>query len=295
MPELRTLLEREMQEIRPAGYTIDDVARRREQRRRNQRVGTAVVALVIAIAAIGGVLRAFEDVRSPEGPGTRPSRTPSGPPASPSVRVLAPSGCPDFSCSGPLEPGPYRATYYKQAIAFEIASPGWLWSFTGNFAIVADDSPAEGFYDSDGIYFLLDPAIASQDCTDSAEPGVGRSVDDLVAWLEAAPGLAVSEPAPVTVGGLDGFQLDIELDSAWTQPCSWSERLPAVPLVFRKTQRGGYNWTMVQGQSMRWYILDSADGVIIVDIEDNPGGRSQNELFRTGSEIVDSMVFSPPS
>jgi hypothetical protein len=305
MPELRTLLEREMQEIRPAGYTIDDVASRREQRRRNQRIGTAVVALVIAAAAIAGVVQAFEDVRSPEGPGGQPSTTSSGPSASPSVRVLAPSGCPDFSCSGPLEPGRYRATYYNRrrrparaqgpAITFEISSPGWTWSYSGNFAIVAEDSKAEGFYDSDGMYFLLDPAIASQDCTDSAERGVGRSVDDLVTWLEAAPGLAVSEPTPVTVGGLDGFQLDIALDSAWTQPCSWSEGLPAVPLVFSGAEIGGYNWTMVQGQSMRWYILDSADGVLIVDIEDNPGGRSQNDLFRTGSEIVDSMVFSPPS
>jgi hypothetical protein len=34
-------------------------------------------------------------------------------------------------------------------------------------------------------------------------------VDDLVAWLKAAPGLAVGEPTPVTVGGLDGVQLDL--------------------------------------------------------------------------------------
>jgi TolB protein len=63
MPELGTLLEREMEQIRPAGYTLADVARTRDRRRRNQRIGTVVVALVIAGVAIGGLIRAFGDVR----------------------------------------------------------------------------------------------------------------------------------------------------------------------------------------------------------------------------------------
>jgi TolB protein len=63
MPDLGTL-EREMQAIGPARFTIVDVARRRDRRRRIQRIGTAMVALVIAGAAIGGVLLAFRHVRS---------------------------------------------------------------------------------------------------------------------------------------------------------------------------------------------------------------------------------------
>jgi len=64
MPDMGSLLEREMQEIRPADYTIGDVAHRRDRRRRNQRLGTAVVALVIAAAIIGGLLRTMGDFRS---------------------------------------------------------------------------------------------------------------------------------------------------------------------------------------------------------------------------------------
>jgi hypothetical protein len=291
MPDLGPLLEREMQEIRPAGYTIDDVARRRARRSRNQRIGTVVVALVIAGVGIGGFLQALGHGPStvPGGQGTQPSPTPSGP-ISPSVRVLAASDCPDFSCEGLLEPGRYRATYYDPTIEFEISSPGWTWSYTGNFVI--EPPGAEGPYNSDGIYFLLDPAIASQDCTDDAERGVGRSVDDLVAWLEAAPGLAVSEPTPATVGGLGGVQLDLQLDPTWEKACFWSDGLPVVPLVFSGADIGGYTWAVAPGQSMRWYVLDSDQGVIIVDIENNPGGRSRDDLLRIGGEIVDSLAFS---
>jgi TolB protein len=68
MPDLGSLLEREMQEIRPADFTIGDVARRRARRSRNQRLGTTTVALVIAVAAIGGLLKAFGDL-DPDVPG----------------------------------------------------------------------------------------------------------------------------------------------------------------------------------------------------------------------------------
>jgi len=45
-----------MQEIRPAAYTIVDVAHRRDRRARNQRIGAAIVALVVAAVTIGGLL-----------------------------------------------------------------------------------------------------------------------------------------------------------------------------------------------------------------------------------------------
>jgi TolB protein len=64
MPDLGSLLEREMQAIRPADYTLGDVARRRDRRNRNRRLGTVVVSLVIAGAAIGGLLQAFGHIRS---------------------------------------------------------------------------------------------------------------------------------------------------------------------------------------------------------------------------------------
>lgn len=216
----------------------------------------------------------------------------TSPSASPEVQVLAAADCPTFDCGGPLEPGRYQAQYGDPTVAFEIASPGWTWYYSGNLALVGDEFHAGLLYPSDGIYFLRDPAIASQDCEETAEKGVGRSVEDLVAWLEAAPGLSVSEPTPVTVGGLDGTMLDLQLDPAWTEGCPFSEGLPTVPLIFRGTDVGGYHWGIAPDQSMRWYLLETEDGVIIVDVEDNPQGLPRDEMLQTSGAIVDSLVFS---
>lgn len=210
----------------------------------------------------------------------------------PQVHILAASDCPELTCHGSLQIGVYRSTILDPAMSFEITEPGWTWDYSaGSFRLLADPAH-EDLYSPDGIYFLRDPAIASQDCEETEEPGVGRSVQDLVAWLEAAEGLAVTDPTPVTVGGLDGMVLDLQLDPGWSRPCFWSGRLPAVPLIFRGTAVGGYNWAILPDMSMRWYILDSTDGVLVIDIDDGPGGLSHDDLLETGTEIIDSLAFA---
>ena len=213
---------------------------------------------------------------------------------SPSVNVLAEADCPHYDCQGPLEPGQYHATYFDPTVSFEIGSPGWTWRYVGNFQMLATDESAEG-YDADVINFFLDPVIAGQDCKDGPEPGVERSVDDLVAWLQAAPGLTTSDPTPVTVGGLDGVRLDLEVAPEWKKDCFYSDGKPVVPLIYSSAFPGGYNWAISPPTSMRWFVLDTGIRVLIVDIEDNQRGLSRDELFRRGTEIVESFVFSSSS
>ncbi len=203
----------------------------------------------------------------------------------PEVHVLAESDCPHYDCGGALQPGLYRATYFDPSMAFEITAPGWTWLYTGNLQMFASDN--------DVINFFLDPVIAAQDCQEAPEPGVGRSVDELVAWLETAPGLTTSDRTPVTVGGLDGVRLDLELDPRWDRTCFFSEGKPVVPLVYSSAFPGGYNWAISPPTSMRWYVLGAGNRVLIVDIEDNPDGLSRDDLFQSGTEIVESFTFSP--
>lgn len=217
-------------------------------------------------------------------------------PASSDVHILAASDCHEYSCEGPLEPGRYRATYSTPSFEFEITSPGWTWVYSGSFVMVADPTGAtEGPIGPDGIYFLRKPSIASRDCGESPEPDVGRSVDDLLAALEVTPGLTLTEPMAVTIGGVDGVQIDLEVDPAWKQTCVFSEGLPAVPLIIRGTDIGGYHWAIVRGQWMRWYILDTGEDVMIVDVEDGPEGLSRDELLQSTDEILASLEFSASS
>ena len=148
---------------------------------------------------------------------------------------------------------------------------------------------------ADGIYFLHDPVIAARDCEDGPRTRrrSGRS-SDLVAWLETAPGLSVSEPTPVTVGGFDGMQLDIEIAPEWKQDCFFSDgtsppcrssstgRLPSAGTTGRSSPSsrcGGSSSMPRTGSSSSTSRM----------IRREP---SADELFQTGGEIVETFAFS---
>jgi hypothetical protein len=59
MTELRTLVERDMVRAGSPSYTFEDLSRRRERKRRTQRLTTTVLALVLVAAGIAGLMRAW--------------------------------------------------------------------------------------------------------------------------------------------------------------------------------------------------------------------------------------------
>lgn len=213
-----------------------------------------------------------------------------------STDVITIPSCDTVPCQGPLEPGAYRTDFYEHPITYEftVSDPGWTWYYSGTFRIVTGDTPTDGLTrSSEGVYVLRDPVAASSTCEEVPEPGVGRSVDDLAAWLEQQPGLDVSGRQPVTISGLRGLQMDLVIDPDWTKTCSFSERLPAVPLVVNNSDFAGYHLAIVPGLSMRWFLLPWDDGTILVDIDNSRGRMSADELLRAATPIVASFVFSP--
>ena len=71
MIEERVLLERAIRSVKPEPGLTDRIYRRRNRKRRNQRIATAVVALVLAALAIGAVFTAFRHAGT-----TRPADSP---------------------------------------------------------------------------------------------------------------------------------------------------------------------------------------------------------------------------
>lgn len=72
MTDYRSLLEHDLRLAGPAGFSFDDLARRRNRKQRNQRLGTAALALVLTAVTIGLLVRAFPVDRAPR-PADRPT------------------------------------------------------------------------------------------------------------------------------------------------------------------------------------------------------------------------------
>jgi streptogramin lyase len=73
MSDTRSVLERELRRVGPPRFDLGDVARRRNRKQRNRRLGTVALAFVLAAVSVAGLVRAFNLAGAPEpGDGTQP-------------------------------------------------------------------------------------------------------------------------------------------------------------------------------------------------------------------------------
>src|SRR5919112_3455313 len=99
-----------------------------------------------------------------------------------------------------LQPGQYRTEEFATSFSFRIGK-GWendapeafdillLWRKTGGLGAV-------------NVQRVYEPSK-------SGRPIVANTPEDLVGWLEHHPYLKTSDPEPVSVGGVEGQQLDV--------------------------------------------------------------------------------------
>lgn len=191
--------------------------------------------------------------------------------AAPGVWWLA--GCPNELCLGALDAGTYQSQYIVPRLdpnaAWEPDFGGLTYSVPGGWAnsndapesfelVPASEMPPVAESDRRrNIGVFRQPSAMTQDrpCSDEVEPGVGRTVDDLVAWLRTVPGLVTTEPNPITIDGRSGQSLDISLDPSWTATCE-GESEPLLTYLNPGLAVG-------EGQRARLILLDLGDSDVV--------------------------------
>ena len=251
----------------------------------------AAAAAVLIVAVVGWNLLP----RQGPGPGGSPTASPTATPVG-STPTDSPTPTPvktaslcapaDPECTGPLAAGMHTTSKLLTPFTF-VVPEGWSKPLDEPGAV--NLQTIESSYDAI-IGVWPDWAIASQGtCTADPEPGVGRTVDDLVNFLVDHPGLVTSDPQPVSVGGLDGTLLDIRADAAWRGPC-----FPRVNLFTHRSTIDDVGWWDIDDSDrLRLYFLDAGDGrVVNVDIQ-----TSEAEDYETfldlATPVVESFDFTP--
>lgn len=194
---------------------------------------------------------------------------------------------PSGPVDSPLPAGTHTSTVFQPTVTFTVPDG---WALATDSAGYLELRPAG--QEIVGIHLFRGVAAASQDasCPTAAQAGVGTSSSELVAWMRGLPGLVVSSPALVAVGGLRGVSVDIAIAAGWTQSCSFANGLPTVPLLVETGV--GLRWVLAGGERLRLYVLDLPDGgSLIVDIDDFDGSNIAT-LISQATPIVKSMTFA---
>jgi hypothetical protein len=206
--------------------------------------------------------------------------------------------CPNIeggSCLGELSAGTYTTKVFDPALTY-VVPDGWqnLEDTPGNFLLVPPRFDLAGVSTggSDYIGVYTSVVAGSAECStpplaERPEPGVGTTPDAIAAAFVARPGLIVTTPQQVSVGGRDGVVLDILMDPTWTGSCFYSQGNPVVPLI-QGAGPPGLDHSMGPGLTMRAYLLENGVGTLLIEISGTLGGSPLDDY----SEIVSGFQFA---
>jgi hypothetical protein len=195
-----------------------------------------------------------------------------------------PSGSP--SPAG-LPAGAYTSRTFAPAVTATLPAGWWNPSDDADYFAL---QPVES--DQVGIHVFRTPRAASQDaaCPLTAAPGVDSGSVGLLTWIRARPGLAVSNPRLVVVGGLSGTEIDIHIADGWTASCPFANGIPTVPLFIGGS--GSLRWVIAGSERLRLDILDvPAGGMVVVD-QDAFDGADFDSFVNAAAPIVRSLRFA---
>jgi hypothetical protein len=265
MSEHRSTLERELDRLSPPRILFDQLARRRDRKRRNERIRAGVLGLAVAIAV--GWLGVSVIRSSPPVPGGE------SPPETTTNATCADSqdGPPPRVCFGPLEQGTYTSQRFEPALTFTVPV-GWNnpYDTRGSFDLWTPGW-SDGWEDPDdpGIYVFDHPGLSlfrdvrpREGCSDGVYATVGNSAIEVATWVAAHPGIAAGAPSPVEIGGLSGYQLEVSIAETW-QSCPIDGAQATVPLFDQLSliKHPGY-------ATMRLIVLDLPDGGnVLIEID----------------------------
>ncbi|HEX6139146.1 MAG TPA: hypothetical protein VF013_01620 [Candidatus Limnocylindria bacterium] len=143
------------------------------------------------------------------------------------------------------------------------------------------------------IEVLVGPGPARTDCTESYEPGVGFTIDDLAAWLTSHPGLDTSEVQDLTINGRPAKSMTITARADWTGTCPEDANTDfvAVPVFYHQDS---WHWALKPETSYGVVLVDiGGDAVVAVMIDS--ADEAQLPAFIEGAmPIIQTFDFPEP-
>ncbi|WP_137843122.1 hypothetical protein [Microbacterium sp. 2FI] len=206
-----------------------------------------------------------------------------------------PPDCPNpdgGACLGALAAGEYQTRVFQPQITYAVPE-GWMnyEDLPGNFWLFLEDDLAVQTTPRGGSYLGIFTNIhaAAIDCREDWQAGVGNSPADLVAWFRSVPGLTVSEPVEVTVGGLAGLQIDLALEPGGGT-CVF-EDVGGTPLIMGDGVSHLHHG--IGGEmDVRLVFLERGSGNVTLEITNVREQHSAEEFRSALQPIIDSLEFA---
>ena len=240
----------------------------------------SILCSSIVVSILAGCGAAAPSAAPTQGTASAPSpAASSSPAAAPSASVVFPSwytGGGDGA--GILSAGSQTTNAFSPGFTFTVPE-GWVNTSdeAGFFGLFPDTPANQAEFAASGDLaqaIHMGPQNNPYFACDAWEDNQGATAAEIVAAVVANDALATSEPVDVTIGGLTGKQIDVQLDPAWTETCPGDP-----PTLDLGDMRG------------RGILLDTADRGVIVIFLGSLHSAGHEAFLAEAMPIIESFQF----
>jgi len=219
-----------------------------------------------------------------------PAEAPSSGSTSTAVSTEPAHACPNPHggiCLGPLDAGEYTTEEFHPTLTYSVPA-GWdnEEDLSGNFLLLPPGADLAGVDAGTSDYIGVYTGVkASGGCDGLADAGF--TPQQVAAVIRHDPDLEVTQPRQTEVGGLRGLVMDIQLTQDPSKDCpSFGEAGHAVPLILG-VPPSSLDHAMVDGLTMRLYLLAHDDGSLAIEVDDVHHGQNLTDY----SELIRHFHF----
>ena len=234
-----------------------------------------------------------------EGSSARVTTPGSSGPTSPtvaatSIEPVEPPTCPNpygGDCLGKLSGKRYRTETFTPRLTYT-GPAGWsnMEDLPGQILLLPPGRGVLGVDPGNVDYLGVSSGttVAAADCEPVPMPGVGLEPEAIVTALAERPGLDVSAPRKVVVGGRRGLAVDIEWEPDTRAGCKVEGNLTIIPLIIG-VGPASLEHSQIPGLRMRLYVLDNGDSNIVIEVSDVENDARPFQF----EPVVRSFRFAP--
>jgi class 3 adenylate cyclase len=188
---------------------------------------------------------------------------------------------------GPLSIGTYRSLEFEPQVTFDVQDQGW----TANrdlgqvLGLVREVAPRGS------VTFLRVTDVFTDPCVEGGDGAqTGLTAQDLITELEELPHLAVTNRAPIEVGGVAGEQADVTVAEGALAACGGLAGSEVA--IFGA---GDEVWRAASAERFQVVTVDVGDQAVTIllstDWSQSQSVQELEDLLELGQRILDSVAF----
>jgi hypothetical protein len=179
-----------------------------------------------------------------------------------------------------VEAGTYQTEDFEPGLTYSLPD-GWanMEDLPGNFLLLPPGRDLAGVdaARSDFVGASAGTTVSAPDCSPLPMPGVGLQPSSIVEALRKRPGIDVSHPREVTIGGLSGLAVDIRMIPGTEAACEVEGGYFIVPLIIG-VGPASLEHSVSDGLLTRLYVLENGDSNVVIEVSDIDADRSEFEF-----------------